>query len=523
VPGIVVGGVTGGLMRRIARRLAVLCTLALCTCTTALHEPRLDPPSDVPPRSTQRDERLKVHLQSGDLVVLEMWARRVDTLAGSGTRYGLDRRDGRHGFFLLPFDSIALVETETRAGSRINPVPGMAVWTTLWAVVTAACVAEPKSCFGSCPTFYVATDSVEVLAAEGFSASIARVLEARDTDALFAARSAGGPFTVRMRNEALETHAVRSLTLLATPRPRGGRVLASGDGQFFPAMALRAAGACRAPEGDCAASLAALDDRERRSAADSTDLAARETLELTFPADTGRLGLVLAARQSLMSTYLFYETLGALGSRAGATLAAIERGGRAAAERAMGMARLIAPIELEVLAGGRWTRIGTHDEAGPLATQVGVLPFIHRDPGPIHIRLTAARGAWRFDWIALARLGDPVTPLALAPQAVRRNGRLDTAALAVLRDPEAHLVTYPGDTYDVEYRLPPAGGEWELFLESEGYYYEWMRSEWLADENPALSLLALTDPAAALRAFAPGFKRAEPAMDRLFWASRFGR
>lgn len=506
------------------RLLAVLlCTVALAGCSTAVYGPRLHAPTAAPERHDAHGGALKVHLNSGELVVLDTWVQRDTTLVGNGTRYDLDRRLLDRGSVVLPFDSIALLESEVRVGSRGSAVVGMGVWTALWGALTAACVADPKSCFGSCPTFYVATDSGETLAAEGFSASIARALEAKDLDALFPARTAGGAFTVRMRNEALETHVVRRLTVLAAPRPAGGRVLASSDGLFYPATALRAPTACRAQEGDCLAALRAPDGAERTSPADSTDLATTETIDLTFPAATGRLGLVLASRQSLMSTYLFYQTMGFLGTRAGETLAALERGGPEVAGRAMGMARIIGRIEMEVLDGDRWTPIGAHEEAGPLATHVEVLPFTHDAPGPVRVRLTVSKGAWRLDWTALADLGDPIEAIAVGPHSVLRDGAPDSAALDLLRHPDRHLVTYPGDTYDIVFQLPPADGSWDVFLESEGHYYEWMRAEWLADENPALAALALTDPASALRVLAPGFKRAEPTMERLFWSSRFGR
>ena len=65
--------------------------------------------------------------------------------------------------------------------------------------------------------------------------------------------------------------------------------------------------------------------------------------------------------------------------------------------------------------------------------------------------------------------------------------------------------------------------EVELFLDSKGYYYEWMRSEWLNAEDPLMASLVLLNPEEALRRLAPAFKRAEPEMERLFWQSRFGR
>jgi hypothetical protein len=501
----------------------ILAVALLAGCARAVYEPRLRPATSVPEPSTIHGP-LKAHLQTGDVVVFTEWRKADTALVGLASRYDMFRRPIGRGSMVVPLDSIALLETEVRTGSRGSGVAGMAVWTVLAGVGTAICLSDPKACFGSCPTFYVAGDSGETLAAEGFSASIARALEATDLDALHAAREIrGGRFTVRMRDEALETHAIRSLRLLAVPRPAGNRVFAANDGRLFPARAVYPLAVCQGPEGDCSAALAAADGLERTSAADSADLATRETIVLTFPAVTGRLGLVLAARQSLMSTYLFYETMGFLGTRAGEALAALERGGPVVAARAMGMARLIAPVGVEVWDGDGWIPAGVHDEAGPLAVQIEVIPFAHQAPGPVRVRLTAAKGAWRVDWVALAELGDTVAPVTLAPEVALRDGVPDDAALHRLLDPAAYLVTYPGDAYDIVFRLPDQDAPWELFLESRGYYYEWMRAEWLADEDAGLAVLALSDPASALRVLAPSFKRAESLMEERFWSSRFGR
>ncbi len=48
------------------------------------------------------------------------------------------------------------------------------------------------------------------------------------------------------------------------------------------------------------------------------------------------------------------------------------------------------------------------------------------------------------------------------------------------------IVTLPGDAYQLAYRLPEHPERYELFLESRGYYLEWMRREWMADESPSL-------------------------------------
>ena len=71
------------------------------------------------------------------------------------------------------------------------------------------------------------------------------------------------------------------------------------------------------------------------------------------------------------------------------------------------------------------------------------------------------------------------------------------------------------------FRLPE--GEQELFLESRGYYYEWMRDEWLKEEDQAAALQLVANPRAALVRLAPKFKAIEPDMDRVFWQSRVTR
>src|SRR5690606_12612547 len=84
------------------------------------------------------------------------------------------------------------------------------------------------------------------------------------------------------------------------------------------------------------------------------------------------------------------------------------------------------------------------------------------------------------------------------------------------------IVTLPGDRYELAYELP-RGGDYELFLDSRGYYLEWMRAEWLAEENPLAAVRLFADPARMLRDLAPAYKRVEPHMEEIFWRSRYAR
>jgi len=471
----------------------------------------------------QKSPYLKAHLRSGYVYVLDSW--QVDTsgtfVTGRGSLLTPNRSIESQGEFRLSVDSVALFETNLL--HRGGAVAALSVMTGITAAVTAACIADPKTCFGSCPTFYVADSAGWFLQAEGFSASIAPALEAVDVDALYRARVTGRDFQLHLRNEALETHVIRYADVLAVPRPPDGRVFLTPEGQFRPATVLRRPARCTGAGGDCLQAVATFDGRERTSLADSLDLATRETIDLEFDSGVpGDLGLVITFRQSLMSTYLLYQTLAYLGTHASAALAALPIGGNAARERVDGTGRLLGRIEVLVPdSAGGWVPAGSAGETGPLAPETKVVPLPRTDEGPIRIRLQLTRGLWRIDYLALAHLGKPLQPVRVPPARVQRVGREDSPAWRALVDTGKSLVTLPGDAYDLIYRLPPHPEQYELFLESRGYYLEWMRREWLAEENLALAAQILLDPARALRLLAPAFKRQEPELERLFWNSRY--
>jgi hypothetical protein len=468
---------------------------------------------------------LKAHLRTGYVYVLDSWS--VDSsgtlVSGHGSLLTPNRAVEREGQFQLPVDSVALFETNLLQQS--GSVTALAVMTGVTAAVTGVCIASPKTCFGSCPTFYVNDSAGPSLQAEGFSASVAPALEAVDVDALYRALVTGRDFHVHLKNEALETHVIRYADLLAVPGPPGGRVFLTPEGEYRPATMLQRPAACISADGDCLDAVASFDGRERSSLADSLDLATRETIDLVFDSVTaGHLGLVVTSRQSLMSTYLLYQTYAFLGTHTTSALASLATGGRTARRRADGLGRRLGRIDVLVPDSTvGWALVDSVGETGPLAADTKVVRLPLNGSGPIRIRLRLTRGMWRVDYLALARLGEPVQPVRVAPTMVLRAGQADSAAWRALVDSTKSLITLPGDEYDLVYQLPDRPEQYELFLESRGYYLEWMRREWLAEENLDSAARILLDPAGALRTLAPAFKRQEPDLERLFWNSRYVR
>jgi hypothetical protein len=105
---------------------------------------------------------------------------------------------------------------------------------------------------------------------------------------------------------------------------------------------------------------------------------------------------------------------------------------------------------------------------------------------------------------------------------VQRDGRDDAGALAALLDSTRVLTTLPGDRYALRYHVPGTG-EYDVFLDSQGYYLEWMRQEWMQEENPAALAEMFLAPGAAMKRLAPEFKKIEGGREASFWSSRYER
>jgi hypothetical protein len=189
---------------------------------------------------------------------------------------------------------------------------------------------------------------------------------------------------------------------------------------------------------------------------------------------------------------------------------------------------LLGGIEVSIRGrDGRFHPIGVHAEVGPIAREVQLVPlpegasYLPAPSEPLEVRLTMTAGNWKLDQVGLAELGEELSPRTLEPQVVLRDGSADPDALRRLTTPGVHLITYPGDAYTLRFELPAADSE--LFLESRGYYYEWIRESWLKEESAWQLVRLFLDPRGAMQRLAPAYKRIEPGMERIFWQSRMGQ
>lgn len=498
------------------------CLIAVNGCSVATQKRNLTTPEAVI-LLDRGSPFLKAHMLDGRVYVLSNWD--VDSnermVSGTGELLSTNRDTLAEGAFSFPLDSVAIFETNRVQTSQA--VMSLAVITGASVAATIYCIVNPKACFGSCPTFYVDDGEKPILQAEGFSSSIAPSLEASDIDALYRAKPSGTQFDVVMKNEALETHIVRYVDVLAAQRPKGGRVFVTADGTFWQATQIIEPSHCKGPEGERLEELRAFDGIERVSRTDSTFLGTKETIELKFDSvPDGKLGLVIASRQSLLSTYLYYQTLAYMGSSVSDWMAALERGDAPTREGIGGIGQVLGGIEVLVQdTSGDWIPVTQTSETGPLATDVRIVPLPDMSSASDKIQLRFTKGHWRFDYLAVAVLEREVTPLRLQPEMVRHNSNPDQTAGEILLDTSQVLVTLPGDVYRMTYRLPDEYAEYEFFLETRGYYMEWIRNEWLVEENQTRAAMMFLNPQAALKDLAPQFKQIEAEMEEQFWRSQY--
>lgn len=471
---------------------------------------------------------LKLHMRNGELYVLEKWnfITSKDSVSGSGKLLDPSRELISQGQYTVPIQEIVLAETNQISGAV--GVAALATLTVITGIFTVVCITNPKACFGSCPTFYAYNGYDYIVQSEGFSSSISPALEEKDVDALYRINPRDDNFVIQLKNEAYETHIIRSANLLALPKPEGGRVFSAPDGEFVQAINITEASTAIAAEGDISEKLCSFDGVERFSEADSNNLAEKETIEVTFYGSASdSIGIVIAARQTLLTTFLFYQTLSYMGTTAGDWLAKVERNKNQFKQLLNNPHNGLGNIE--VLAQNEnndWEKVGEVGETGPIATDIKIIPLTkisNQDSGnsSIKVKLRMAKGLWRIDYLALAELKDKVKPVIIPPSASSPQYSGGSDVVELLTNPDSVLVTYPGDKFLLNYKLPADYYNYELFMDSQGYYLEWMRNEWLAEENSGKVYQMLFNPQQYYKDLAPQFKKVEAEMEETFWSSKY--
>jgi hypothetical protein len=347
--------------------------------------------------------------------------------------------------------------------------------------------------FGSCPTFYVDEGGTAVLEAEGFSYSIAPLLEARDVDRLSLRVDAAGALRLEVRNEALETHYMNHVELLEVIHGPDERILPDQHGQPVAVAGSLAAGTATDRSGRSVASVLVEADGEafgsaeqRLAEASLQDL--HDHIDLTFPAPAGAdsVAIILRVRNSLLTTILLYDVLMAdAGPRALDWLGRdLERVGTAL-ELGQWYTRQMG-LHVQAWSQGEFRPVARLSETGPIAWKdVAVVVPVESEGDSLRLRLRFVTDNWRIDGVTLAaRMRRPEAKALMPDGVTTADGEDQPTALAAIRYPdEEYLTTTPGQRYFMTFGSElPAEQPRTYLLAAQGYYTEWMRADWL--RNP---------------------------------------
>ncbi len=482
-------------------------------------------------QNLQKKPFLKAHMHSGDVYILrDSW--QLDSInslmTGKGTHYNFNRSIISEGELSFPLDSVALFESNVLLeGTEDGRKAALMVLAAVDLAMGFVCLTNPKACYGSCPTFYVnPDDNFHYADAEGFSNAILPSLEYGDVDALSNVKTTRGSFSLYMKNEALETHCLNDVRLLACPRNSGERVYQTRTNRYYKCENIVKPSRATGPEGDVLELLALKDRRERYSLADAENLKSREEIHLSFnnAEQLKEAGLLISFRQTLMTTYFIYSALGYMGDEAVDILAGLEREGEVKEKLNSGFQKELGEVEVHLYHphSGEWQLQGSFYETGPIAINEQILPLVtpENSSGEIKIKLVLNKGLWRIDQVALTEIKEEVSPMAIGADAVWRGDKPAKELQAKLNDSSSYLISMPGEEYRFDFNLPDSTLDYELFLYSEGYYLEWMRHNWFQDKN-LLKLKQMFDfPTAYLRREAAAYKQYEATMEDQFWSSR---
>lgn len=472
---------------------------------------------------------LKAHFINGDICILkDTW--KVDTIkdmvSGHGNKYDFNRRKLFQGIISFPIDSVAIFETNIKIKDpEKDRITAIALMTGIDVVVGLLCLTNPKACFGSCPTFYVnEKDNFHYADAEAFTNAISPSMEYSDIDALGRHRIINHSFNITMKNEALETHCVNDVKILAYPLKKGERVYQSPANEFYLCSDHYALSYGQANEGEITTLLVDDDRNERFSLADTGDLNSKEEIYLTFDEVNvyGSLGLVLNFRQTLMTTYLFYSAMGYMGDNVGDVFSILETDEKMrcnfdAATKELG------GIDCYIFneKTNDWVFQNQINETGPIAINRQIIP-LHDVPrnSTVRIKLVLNKGLWRLDYISLASIKKQITPAEYRPVSIDNKGQSDPSALSKLLSPAKYLISMPGSEYRLNFAIPESDKDYEIFLHSKGYYLEWMRQHWTKDKDFVKLKQMVYEPKKYLKEEAAFYKKYEYSMEQEFWNSK---
>jgi hypothetical protein len=431
---------------------------------------------------------VKAHLYDGSTVVFPEGINVYDgKVHGRGERFNVALENNK---FVdeIALDEIAAMESfqtpinaaATTAASTI----GTAGWIALGSLAAVAL-------FGSCPTVYSADSGDAILEAELFSYSIAPSFQARDIDKLGLNHVQDGYLELDFRNEMLETHYIDQLEILEVTHAanqsaypdRTGHPIVVGT-TVAPVSALDQDGRNILPEVTASDGQAWSATGNRLANVDLRDFHDALDFEFSLPKDSNELALVLRMRNSMLNTVLLYDVM-----LKGQSFAALDWMGhdlKHFGNRAeLGLwYRENMGMTVSIWRDGEFRKVGRIGDQGPIAWSERAIVLGASQGDSIRVRLSFVADNWRIDQVGLAvdAQRGKVRTIPVTTAISLKVHRPDIPEYLAQSD-KTYLITRPGESVQLGFDVGESEKSRTFFLASEGYYMEWMRSEWLAEEH----------------------------------------
>ena len=501
--------------------LAVLLSISLSACVFISRRLEIQSVSTRSPVIVSSP--VKAHLKDGSTVVYPRGVQvTADALVGQGTRHDVSLTTGTSVDRIELSDVLGMESYRTRT----NGAQSFIVSSLVSAGAFVGGVLLAVAIFGSCPTVY--SDDGKVEEAELFSSSIAPLFEGRDIDRLHARADVRGMVSLDIRNEAMETHYINHLQLLAVEHGPTEVVVPDTHGTPIVFDRLQPVTEATSRDGqNLRATLAERDSRfyitDRRIVDAATAADMDDWIDVTIPVAAGAksAGLVFRMRNSLLNTTLLYEVmLGPAGAAAidwlGDDLTRISTAvelGRWHQQRA--------GLHVSVWQNGAYREVARVPDSGPISWHdVAAVVPVPEGTSTLRVRLSYLADHWRIDQLAVSFLLRDANPRSVPLSAViGRDRKPDVPALARMSRPDdQYLQTSPGQSFLARFDAGAASpGRIRTFLlSSQGYYTEWIRGAWVREAtvmepftpSDAAILTAMRKWGATREAFEKRFRQA---------------
>ncbi|MFN2399994.1 MAG: hypothetical protein ABR543_15350 [Gemmatimonadaceae bacterium] len=468
---------------------------------------------------------VRAHLKDGSTVVFRNGVTILrDTVRGNGERFSST---------LAPAASMSRVALDSVLGMETfrNEIDGgrSAQYTVGGLVAAAAVAALAVAALGSCPTFYYDSGGTRVIEAEGFSYSVAPLLEARDIDRLRARPDSSGILRLEVRNEALETHYVNHLELLEVTGAADEYVVPDERGRPLGLRAIESPRVMRDKRGVSVVQvLEDADDSVYRTGASTMATVSlkdmTDYIDVSVPRPAvDSVVLLFRMRNSLLNTVLFYDFMLA---RPGALSLDWLSLGLDSLAKAVELGRWYGDhfgLRVSVLENERYREVARVGDQGPIAWHdVGlVVPVPADGSDSLKMRLSFIADEWRIDRVAMTSTWRRANARAIPISTVTRlDGTPEPAALESMRKADdQYLETTMGQALIAGFDAgpEPARDTRTFMLASQGHYSEWVRGEWI---RSARTPAPFVPSDSTLLAVVKEWRSVQADMERQFFATR---